>query len=203
MTTSSKRRHFNELAFRWDQLPAATDPLRGIKQFVERATWRKANRVLDVGCGTGVLLPHLLKACLGAASVVELDFAEEMLRENRRKLSDRRVARICADAAALPFAEAYFDVVLCFGVLPHFADLQSALRGLLRVLRSGGIFSVGHLMGSSELNAFHHSLGEPIAQDTLLPAKLLASTLCRFDTEVLRAEERPDWYFVQVMKKLP
>jgi len=134
---------------------------------------------------------------------VELDFAEDMLRENARKVPDRRVARLCADAQTLPFPDEHFDLVVCFGVLPHLVDLKAALEELLRVLRLSGGLAVGHLMGSVELNALHRSFEGPIANDTLPPAESLAQMLRQLKATVVSAEESPDWYFVQAAKALP
>lgn len=200
MSSTAKRQHFNELAPRWDQLPRPDDALPKVEEFVGRACRSNAARLLDVGCGTGVLLPYVLKASPLIRCVVELDLAEEMLRENARKVPDPRVARICADAQTLPFSDASFDLVLCFGVLPHFADLQAGLDELWRVLRLSGRLAVGHLMGSAELNAFHQSMGEPVARDTLLPAESLAQMLRQLEATVVAAEEKPGWYFVEVQK---
>jgi ubiquinone/menaquinone biosynthesis C-methylase UbiE len=200
MSTTTKRRHFNELAPRWDQLPGPSDAFHKVEEFVARASHTSAQQILDVGCGTGLLLPYLLKACPQATCVVELDFAEEMLRENARKVADQHVARLCADAQALPFPDGCFDLVLCFAVLPHLVDLEAALKELSRVLRPSGRFAVGHLMGSAELNAFHHSMGEPLTHDTLPPVESLAQTLRQLGATVVLAEERPDWYFVQAIK---
>jgi len=200
MSSDLKRRHFNELASRWDQLPGETEARPRVERFVERAVRPGACRILDVGCGTGILLPYLLKTCQAATCLVELDFAEEMLRENSRKVADQRVWHVCADAQALPFRDEYFDLVLCFGVLPHLTDLHSALKEQLRVLRPSGGFSAGHIMGSQELNAFHRSLGEPICHDTLLPAESLATRLRRLGAMPVAGEEDPEWYFVQATK---
>lgn len=200
MSSALKRRHFNELASRWDQLPGGAEAMPRVARFVERAVQPGARRILDVGCGTGILLPFLLNICPAATCFVELDFAEEMLRENSRKFGERRVWRVCADAQALPFPDGYFDLVLCFGVVPHLPDLNSALREQLRVLRPSGVFSVGHIMGSQKLNAFHRSLGEPICHDTLPPAESLAARLVRLGAMPAAVGENPDWYFVQAAK---
>ena len=200
MTANPKRRHFNELASRWDYLPRPADALPKVERFVERVSRASAKRILDVGCGTGILLPYLLETCQSATCFVELDFAEEMLRENARKIGEERVCRVCADGQTLPFPNACFDLVLCFGVLPHFGELESALEEQLRVLRPSGVFATGHLMGSAELNAFHRSLGEPLGGDTLPPAESLGDRLRQLDAEVIAAEEQPDWYFVQAVK---
>ena len=56
------------------------------------------------------------------------------------------------------------------------------------------------LMGSAALNAFHASLGEPVAGDALLPAEELAGILRGFDARHVGWEESSDWYFVSAEK---
>lgn len=201
MPTHMKQRHFNDLATRWDSLPAPSDAGAKAGEFVRRAVPASARRILDVGCGTGILLAPLLSICPSVASIVELDFAEAMLRESTRKVVDPRVQRICSDARQLPFRGESFDVILCFGVLPHFEDSEATLRELFRVLRPAGVLGVGHALGSRELNALHHGLGGPLAHDTLPGSEALAQMLRRWKARVPVAEERPDWYYVCAVKE--
>lgn len=51
----------------------------GIRNFVQRSFLDGAKSILDVGCGTGILVPHILSAYPDAQIVIELNFAEEML----------------------------------------------------------------------------------------------------------------------------
>ena len=192
-----KQQYFNELAPRWDMLPSPIEAAERVRQFVKRAHRRGARRILDVGCGTGVLVPHLLAECQDAECILEFDFAEGMLVENARKFTDERLARVCGNAGDLPLAFGSFDMVLCFGVLPHLRELPAVLRQLLRLLRPQGALSVGHLMGSGELNAFHRGLGEPVANDYLPPTSDLARMLGVAGFLNIVAEEKPDWYFVR------
>lgn len=199
MTTRDKQRYFNELAARWDALPAPADAPQKIRAFVRRAAGPASRRILDVGCGTGLLLPGLLEECRRAV-ITELDLAEEMLRANAVKWPEARVQRVCADGLRLPLRAAAFDLVLCFGVLPHFEDLAGALHELARVLEPGGVLAVGHLMGSSELNAFHRSLAPPVAGDVLPGPAALGRQLGAVGLAVTHAEEAPDWYLVRAEK---
>jgi 2-polyprenyl-6-hydroxyphenyl methylase/3-demethylubiquinone-9 3-methyltransferase len=90
-------------------------------------------RVLDVGCGTG---PFTLGARDRGAEVVSLDVGLELLGRARSKGAPRPLA---ADAAALPFADATFDLVISSECIEHTARPESSIAEMLRVLRIGGV----------------------------------------------------------------
>ena len=159
-----------------------------------------ASRILDVGCGTGILVPHLQDLCHGASCLMELDIAENMLQVNAAKYPGARISRICADAESLPFVNSCFDLVLCFGIFPHFENKISALGQMFDTLRSGGIWCLGHLMGSRELNDFHSHLSGPVSGDSLPSTKALAAMLRNMGIKDISTEEDPDWYFVRAVK---
>jgi len=171
-----------------------------VRRFIAQSSIRTPCRVLDVGCGTGLLLAEILRQWPEAECIVELDFALEMLRQNSLKFRDRRVARLCADAMRLPLAAGSFDVVLCFGILPHLPDQKAALEQLIGVLRPGGALAVGHLAGSRELNAFHSTLEGPVAGDFLPPGEVLSEMLKQAGAARVEVEEDPGWYFVRAEK---
>jgi ubiquinone/menaquinone biosynthesis C-methylase UbiE len=94
-------------------------------------------RVLDFGCGTGILFPEL--AARGYR-VIGIDLSLDMLRAGGESLN---IFSVCGDGCSLPFADASFDAVFCRGSLHHVPDLTLALQETGRVLKSGGelIFS--------------------------------------------------------------
>ncbi|HEX3805847.1 MAG TPA: bifunctional demethylmenaquinone methyltransferase/2-methoxy-6-polyprenyl-1,4-benzoquinol methylase UbiE [Gaiellaceae bacterium] len=103
---------------------------------------RRGDRVLDAACGTGDLAIADLKA--GAATVVGLDFAEQMLARARKKTALRKdvLEWVQGDMLALPFEDASFDAATVgFGVR-NVADLPLALRELRRVLRPDGRLAI-------------------------------------------------------------
>jgi ubiquinone/menaquinone biosynthesis C-methylase UbiE len=86
-------------------------------------------RVLEVGAGTGLNLPHYPREA--DLTLTEPDPA--MLRRLRR-----RAPAVAAPAEALPFDDASFDVVVSTLVLCTVADPAAAVREMRRVLRPGG-----------------------------------------------------------------
>ena len=201
MKTDPRRPYFNSLATEWDCIPSAPNFTGRIWTFLKRSHRAGARRVLDVGCGTGILVPELLNLYGSATCLVELDLAEDMLRVNSAKFPGASIGRVCADAQAMPFSDACFDLAVCFSALPHMPEKSSAMRQILRVLHPGGVICVGHLMGSGVLNAFHASLGGAVADDHLPSAPQLAGTLESMGAQIVLQEEAPGWYLVQARKR--
>jgi ubiquinone/menaquinone biosynthesis C-methylase UbiE len=200
MNMNPKRQYFNDLAPQWDSFPTIADAPAKIQRYLARSARPGARLILDVGCGTGILLPYLLAMYQQAACLVEFDYAKGMLVENARKFPDGRILRVCADVHDLPFVVPSFDLILCFSVLPHLGDTVSAIGKLYKALRPQGVLTVGHMSASKELNEFHSSLDAPVMHDRLPPAGELGDVLCRLGASVVCREDEADWYFVRAEK---
>jgi ubiquinone/menaquinone biosynthesis C-methylase UbiE len=97
--------------------------------FVER--FAAARDLLEVGCGTGLLLRRFARFTKSAKGV---DLSPGMLERAR----ERGLDVVEGSATALPFGDASFDVVCSFKVLAHVPDIGTALREMARVTRPGG-----------------------------------------------------------------
>jgi SAM-dependent methyltransferase len=106
-------------------------------------------RVLEIGAGTGLNLPHY------PAAVRELVLAEpepgmRARLERRADAARRPVTVVGAPAEALPFPDASFDCVVSTMVLCTVADVDATLAELRRVLRPGGrLLFVEHVRSSA------------------------------------------------------
>jgi methionine biosynthesis protein MetW len=90
---------------------------------------------LDVGCGDGQTIGLWIHA--RSRSYVGVDVSSSAVASARAAGLD---AREVADAAALPFADSSFDVVVCLEVLEHLFEPHVAAAEALRVLRPGGVY---------------------------------------------------------------
>ena len=93
--------------------------------------YARGRDVLEVGCGTGLILKEVARDARRASGV---DLSAGMLRRAR----GRGLPVAQGDATAIPFASESFDVVCSFKVLPHVRDLKAALAEMARLLRPGG-----------------------------------------------------------------
>jgi SAM-dependent methyltransferase len=98
---------------------------------------RAGETALDVACGPGNTTRRLREA-LGDGLAVGCDASASMLARAVRDSPGSGVGYVRADAEALPFADASFDVVTCYGALYLMERPFRAVDELLRVLRPGG-----------------------------------------------------------------
>jgi demethylmenaquinone methyltransferase / 2-methoxy-6-polyprenyl-1,4-benzoquinol methylase len=103
------------------------------RRLAAQAAVRPGDKVLDVCCGTG---DFALADREAGGEVLGVDFSEEMLARAREKAPDLEWVR--ADATALPFDDATFDVVTVGFGIRNLPDLEAGLRELARVTRRGG-----------------------------------------------------------------
>jgi len=113
-------------------------------RLLERLEYLRAPpaRVLDLGGGTGRDAAELRRR-FPRADVILLDRSLPMLRRARARLGWwRPLRRVCADAAALPLADASMDLVVSNLLLPWVADVPAVLGECRRVLRPGGMLLI-------------------------------------------------------------
>lgn len=121
------------------QLAAFTRPIT--EALMEAAELRPGLRVLDLASGVGDPALSLAEAVGSTGRVTASDMGPDMIalaEELARKQKLTNIEFRIANAEALPFPDASYDVLTCrFGVM-FFPDLGKALRECLRVLKPGG-----------------------------------------------------------------
>jgi ubiquinone/menaquinone biosynthesis C-methylase UbiE len=96
--------------------------------------------VLDVGCGTGLLLEAAARRW-GEARLTGVDVSAAMIAEAQRKHDgNTRFSFKVGDASVLPLEPASFDVALSTMSFHHWRDQAAGICEIARVLRAGGLF---------------------------------------------------------------
>ena len=160
----------------------------------EAVDLRSTQRVLDVAAGNG---NATLAAARRFADVVSTDYVGALLQGGRRRAEADRLPVTFqeADAEALPFADASFDVVLStFGVM-FTPNQDRAARELLRVCRPGGKIGLANWTPESFIGQMFRVLGKYVPPVAGVAPPSLWGTKARLDTlfglqAVVAAESR-------------
>ena len=160
----------------------------------EAVDLRSNQRVLDVAAGNG---NATLAAARRFADVVSTDYVGALLEGGRRRAEADRLPVMFqeADAEALPFADASFDVVLStFGVM-FTPNQDKAARELLRVCRPGGKIGLANWTPESFIGQMFRVLGKYVPPVAGVAPPSLWGTKARLDTlfgsqAVVAAESR-------------
>jgi SAM-dependent methyltransferase len=120
-----------------DLVPAIFEPFA--RRLVAAAALRSHDRILDIGCGTGVVARVAASRAGALGRVVGVDVAPRFLAVAREVASGQAIEWIEADAQDLSiFPAGSFDVVLCQQAFQFLPDRFAAAAEMHRVLSSGG-----------------------------------------------------------------
>ena len=119
-------------------------------------------RILDVGCGPGVIAAAVARAWPGC-SVVGVDLSEARLAVAAGNAAGLPATFQRGDACALPFSDGSFDLVYARFVLEYLPDAQLAVREMAGVCRPGGSVLLQDLDGQ----LLWHDPPDPLLQQLL------------------------------------
>jgi ubiquinone/menaquinone biosynthesis C-methylase UbiE len=187
--------YFDQLAATWDK-ELTPERLKCLDDIVKELDIKPGYYVLDIGTGTGVLLPFLIAELRGEGKIVALDFSADMLAQTRAKNFPPIVGFAQADVLAIPLADNSVDLAMCNSVFPHFTDKGKALKEIARVLKSDGRLVICHTMSRAMINQLHQSAGGVIANDLLPDESHLRRLIKQAGLRVTHFEDNPERYLV-------
>ena len=159
--------YFDRHASSWDEMLNYDEKTSQLSEVVGWFGLGEGDWVLDVGTGTGILLPLIRQAIGSKGMLIGFDFSFKMLEKAKLRESIGEKLFLASTAESIPLRSALFDRITCFSAFPHFTDKAKALVEMVRVLKRGGVLFIAHLKSVEELNRFHQSLGGPVANDLL------------------------------------
>ena len=144
-------RFFDSVAKQWDEDMIRDDSI--INTILDNAKVCEGKHVLDVACGTGVLIPDYLAR--NVASVTAIDISQEMIKIAETKFKQHNVHLLCGDVETEEFHQK-FDCIMVYNAFPHFPEPEKLIKVLISHLNEGGTLTIAHGMSREALDR-HHS----------------------------------------------
>ena len=152
--------YFDQRADSWTSMEQRTkSPVQPAVALM--ASIGEGSRVLDLGCGLGVMMPVYQQ--LGAAHVLGIDVSERMIELARERWAGEPwVDFLAADAAELDIDE-QFDAVVIYNAYPHFMNRPGLVQTCHRLLVNDGRFVVAHGAGKDNINSHHEAVAAGVS----------------------------------------
>lgn len=184
---------FDSYAESWDSMERE-DIEERLARVVRECGVKPGMTVLDVGTGTGVIIPCLLKAMNSQGSIKAIDISAGMLRVAQSKGFPDCVQFQLADIVEYECPDESYDVVICNAVFPHFRSKDRALGLIHRVLRSGGLLVISHPTGREAVNKIHREAGSVVSEDRVPDARTMRRMLEAAGFTDVRVTDEPEFY---------
>ena len=152
--------YFDEKASMWEEMEKHT------KSTVQAAVAVMAgvvegSRVLDLGCGLGVMIPVYLQ--LDAAHILGVDISQKMIRKAQERWADYPNIEFDAIDACMLTGESRFDSIVIYNAYPHFMNRPALVETCARLLVKEGRFCIAHGTGRNGINSHHDAVAAGVS----------------------------------------
>lgn len=193
------RYFFDKLAQTWDDNEILSTPEK-ITQIIDTIDIRPGQAVLDLGTGTGVLLPYIAQRVGDKGYIVAVDYSMGMLQKAKEKFQGLKPSPTFLN---IDFEkeniDGEFDRIILYCVYPHLHTPIDTLKWLAKVnLRDNGVITIAFPSGPDFINNIHK---ERHSDSDLLPeASILGEILKKNGLNAKVISDGSESYVVNILK---
>lgn len=168
---------FDEWAESWDAGMVRNEKV--ISTILDNCQVREGADVLDVACGTGVLIPDYLNRNVHSVTAVDISGKMCAIAEKKFENCDKVTVKCCDIFEFVP--DHLFDCIVVYNALPHFESDDALVKHLSQMLKRGGNLTIAHGASREAIIRHHDNVSEKVCR--LLPeADQLAEVFSKYLT---------------------
>jgi len=190
---------FNSIAHNWDNIVIVDE--RKINYALEELEIAEGDRILDVGTGTGVMIPFLLERIGKEGKITAVDIAENMLNIAKEKFQDEDRVKFLKKDIEVETIDELFNSIICYSVFPHFCHKVETIKNLVdNCLEKEGRLLIFHSQSKEEINRIHEQKDPIVSEDKLIDFVTQKLLFEKAGINVLKGVDNEDMYLIIIKK---
>lgn len=150
-TILSMEEFFDNLSEYWDDNEKASQD--ELKSFLSFLDIKKGDKVLDLGCGTGIITNLLYEK--SNETVIGMDLSKKMIEKAKEKYKNNPNLKFINSNFLTCDFKSKFDYIILFNAYPHFVDKEKFKISVLNALKDNGKLAIIHNLSRKELEICH------------------------------------------------
>ncbi|MEW9080017.1 class I SAM-dependent methyltransferase [Terrisporobacter glycolicus] len=189
---------FNSVAKKWDNMINVDESK--INYLLDKLKIQEDDEILDIGTGTGVLIPFLNeRLCTGRIKGV--DISKGMLEVAKSKFN--HLSNVDFDLVNVEKEELKhkYDKIILYSMYPHLENKTQTISNLVKnSLKEDGILMIAHSDSRAFLNNLHRNADERVHESILMEINEQKNVFINAGLKVIEAFENDDMYYVVIEK---
>jgi demethylmenaquinone methyltransferase/2-methoxy-6-polyprenyl-1,4-benzoquinol methylase len=193
---------FDRLAEEWAGHGYDTGEVHRVIELIERSGIQPGWRILEPGCGPGLITPLIADRVGFDGRVLALDISPVMVKHCLKRTEELR--QVLVEHGAIEDLEGHrgeFDLVFCFNSFPHFCDRDRALQVAAECLKPCGKLVIAHSNSRQRVNEIHMRAGGPVKRDLLPKPVALRKLVESHGFKVIELYDGHDSFFLSAEKR--
>ncbi|WP_032121641.1 class I SAM-dependent methyltransferase [Clostridium amazonitimonense] len=186
---------FNSVASTWDEI--CNHDMIKVESILDMIEIKSGSYILDVGTGTGILIPSLYQRVSKSGHIKAIDMAEKMIEVAYQKNKYNNVSFECRDVLDTNEDETIYDHVICYSMFPHFQyRKEEAVHKLAQKLKVGGKLTICHSQSRETINNLHKGVDDAVKEDNLPTMEIMRKYFLDAGLKVLKEVDNTEMFVI-------